>query len=71
MRQKKEMIKIITPVWLITVAAAIPLKPMPPQSPGMPNIKSGFRPIFAKKATINARCIETESPCACKMPLPP
>ena len=67
----RKPIKTITPVWLITVAAAIPSNPIPSHIPGMPNIISGFSPILAKKAPMSAYCIETVSPRACNSPFNP
>ena len=52
----------MTPVCDRTVDTAIPLKPMPSQIPGIPNTRTGFKAILAKKAAICALCIDTVSP---------
>ena len=61
----------MTPVCDRTVDTAIPLKPMPSQIPGMPNTRTGFKAILAKKAAICALCIDTVSPCDCSRPFRP
>ena len=61
----------MTQVWLVIVAAAIPLNPIPDQNPEIPNMNNGLSIMFATKATIKALCILKVSPCAWRMPFPP